>query len=115
MSLKGHSSIKWVQAEFGAEVAGESERNEMIATKPRRSLLDQMRTQQRSHAYASRRGRHAQMASLLRTHLVQQCPSRFCCDPFVPFALSGHFRSELRLLNPETLKRTHQGIVQNGK
>ncbi|MED6133088.1 hypothetical protein PIB30_025240, partial [Stylosanthes scabra] len=40
-------------AEFGAEVAGESERNERIATKPRRPLLDQMRTQQRSHAYAS--------------------------------------------------------------
>ncbi|MED6196681.1 hypothetical protein PIB30_049612 [Stylosanthes scabra] len=52
------------------------------------------------------------MASLMRTHLVQQWPSRFCCDPF---ALSGHFRSELRLLYPETLKHTHQGIVQNGK
>ncbi|MED6192745.1 hypothetical protein PIB30_012915 [Stylosanthes scabra] len=31
-------------AEFGAEVAGESERNERITTKPRRSLLDQMCT-----------------------------------------------------------------------
>ncbi|MED6112459.1 hypothetical protein PIB30_061923 [Stylosanthes scabra] len=51
------------------------------------------------------------MASFMRTHLVQQWPSRFCSDPFVPFALSGHFRSELRLLYPETLKRTHQGIV----
>ncbi|MED6110386.1 hypothetical protein PIB30_042325 [Stylosanthes scabra] len=33
-------------AEFGAEVAEESERNERIATKPRRPLLDQMRMQQ---------------------------------------------------------------------
>ncbi|MED6191922.1 hypothetical protein PIB30_005402 [Stylosanthes scabra] len=33
-------------AEFEANVAGESERNETIATKPRRPLLDQMRTQQ---------------------------------------------------------------------
>ncbi|MED6197760.1 hypothetical protein PIB30_059637 [Stylosanthes scabra] len=40
-------------AEFRAEVAGESERNERIATKPRRPLLDQMRTHQWSHAYAS--------------------------------------------------------------
>ncbi|MED6159173.1 hypothetical protein PIB30_039851 [Stylosanthes scabra] len=55
------------------------------------------------------------MASLLRTHLVQHWPSRFCCDPFIPFALSGHFRTELRLLYPETLKRTHQGIMRNGK
>ncbi|MED6120917.1 hypothetical protein PIB30_025401 [Stylosanthes scabra] len=31
-------------AEFGAEVAGESERNEKIATKPRRPLLEPMRT-----------------------------------------------------------------------
>ncbi|MED6161435.1 hypothetical protein PIB30_060705 [Stylosanthes scabra] len=46
----------------------------------------------------------------MRTHRLQQWPSRFCCDPFVPFALSGHFRSELRLLYPETLKRTHQGL-----
>ncbi|MED6107661.1 hypothetical protein PIB30_016104 [Stylosanthes scabra] len=37
---------------------------------------------------------------VLRTHRLQQWPSRFCCDPFVPFTLSGHFRSELRLLNP---------------
>ncbi|MED6148521.1 hypothetical protein PIB30_053943 [Stylosanthes scabra] len=33
-------------AKFGAEMAGESERNERIATKPRRPKLDQMRTQQ---------------------------------------------------------------------
>ncbi|MED6110424.1 hypothetical protein PIB30_042730 [Stylosanthes scabra] len=33
-------------AEFGTEVAGESKRNERIATNPRRPLLDQMRTQQ---------------------------------------------------------------------
>ncbi|MED6169971.1 hypothetical protein PIB30_026153 [Stylosanthes scabra] len=59
--------------------------------------------------------RCVRMASLLRTHLVQQWPSRFCCNPFVPLALSGHFHSELRLLNPETLERTHQGIVRNGK
>ncbi|MED6131947.1 hypothetical protein PIB30_014849 [Stylosanthes scabra] len=51
----------------------------------------------------------------MRTHRLQQWPSRFCCDLFVHLALSGHFRSELRLLNPETLKRTHQGIVRNGK
>ncbi|MED6221443.1 hypothetical protein PIB30_054717 [Stylosanthes scabra] len=44
-------------------------------------------------------------------HLVQQWSSRFCCDPFVPFALSGQFRSELRLLNPETLEHTYQGII----
>ncbi|MED6132749.1 hypothetical protein PIB30_021721, partial [Stylosanthes scabra] len=52
---------------------------------------------------------------VMRTHRLQQWPSRFCCDPFVPFALSSHFRSELRLLYPETLKRTHQGIVRNGR
>ncbi|MED6136338.1 hypothetical protein PIB30_055154 [Stylosanthes scabra] len=50
---------------------------------------------------------------VMRTHRLQQWPSRFCCDLFVPFALSGHFRSELRLLYPETLKHTHQGIVRN--
>ncbi|MED6121297.1 hypothetical protein PIB30_028798 [Stylosanthes scabra] len=50
-----------------------------------------------------------------RTHRLQEWPSRFCCDPFIPFALSGHFRSELCLLDPETLKHTHQGIVRNGK
>ncbi|MED6182209.1 hypothetical protein PIB30_026469 [Stylosanthes scabra] len=49
-------------AEFEAEVAGKSERNKKIATKPRRPSLDQMCTQQRSHAYVSRRGRHAQKA-----------------------------------------------------
>ncbi|MED6186365.1 hypothetical protein PIB30_065932 [Stylosanthes scabra] len=59
--------------------------------------------------------RCVRMASLLRMHLVQQWPSRFCCDLFVPFALSGHFRSELRLLYLETLKHTHQGIMRNGK
>ncbi|MED6210688.1 hypothetical protein PIB30_066476 [Stylosanthes scabra] len=32
-----------LSAEFGVDVAGESERNERIATKPRRPLLDQMR------------------------------------------------------------------------
>ncbi|MED6225260.1 hypothetical protein PIB30_092001 [Stylosanthes scabra] len=46
---------------------------------------------------------------------LQQWPSRFCCDPSVPFALFGHFRSELRLLYPETFKPTHQGIVRNGR
>ncbi|MED6224103.1 hypothetical protein PIB30_080499 [Stylosanthes scabra] len=51
----------------------------------------------------------------MRTHRLQQWPSRFYCDPFVPFALSGHFRSELHLLYPEILKRTHQGIVWNGR
>ncbi|MED6122364.1 hypothetical protein PIB30_039036 [Stylosanthes scabra] len=40
-------------AEFGAEVAGESERNVRIAAKPRWLLLDQMRTHQWSHGYAS--------------------------------------------------------------
>ncbi|MED6206621.1 hypothetical protein PIB30_028611 [Stylosanthes scabra] len=52
---------------------------------------------------------------VMRTHRLQQWPSRFCCDLFVPLVLSGHFRSELCLLNPETLKHTHQGIVRNGK
>ncbi|MED6181775.1 DNA (cytosine-5-)-methyltransferase [Stylosanthes scabra] len=33
-----------LEAEFRAEVAGESERNERIATKPRRPLLEPMRT-----------------------------------------------------------------------
>ncbi|MED6146371.1 hypothetical protein PIB30_033879 [Stylosanthes scabra] len=55
------------------------------------------------------------MASLMRTHRLQLWPSRFCRDPFVPLALSGHFRSELCLLNPETLKHTYQGIMRNGK
>ncbi|MED6201162.1 hypothetical protein PIB30_092224 [Stylosanthes scabra] len=56
-------------------MAGKSERNERIATKPRRPLLDQMRTQQRSHAYTSRRGRHAQKADLaqMRTHRKLPC------------------------------------------
>ncbi|MED6196001.1 hypothetical protein PIB30_043133 [Stylosanthes scabra] len=58
--------------------------------------------------------RCVRMASLLRTHLVQQWPSRFCCDIFIPFALSGHFRSKLRLLYPETLEHTHQGVVGEG-
>ncbi|MED6107969.1 hypothetical protein PIB30_018997 [Stylosanthes scabra] len=52
---------------------------------------------------------------VMRMHRLQQWPSRFCCDPFVPFALSGHFHFELCLLDPETLKRTHKGIVLNGK
>ncbi|MED6184286.1 hypothetical protein PIB30_046013 [Stylosanthes scabra] len=51
----------------------------------------------------------------MRTHRVQPRPSRFCCNLFVPFALSGRFRSKLCLLYPETLKHTHQGIVRNGK
>ncbi|MED6222072.1 hypothetical protein PIB30_060913 [Stylosanthes scabra] len=51
--IQGHSSETCTaileqqsseQAEFGAEVAGESERNEKIATKPRRPLLEPMRT-----------------------------------------------------------------------
>ncbi|MED6218156.1 hypothetical protein PIB30_024338 [Stylosanthes scabra] len=41
------------QAKFGAEMAGESERNERIATKPRKQKLEPMRTHQGSHAYAS--------------------------------------------------------------
>ncbi|MED6160815.1 hypothetical protein PIB30_054858 [Stylosanthes scabra] len=52
---------------------------------------------------------------VMRTHRLQQWPSRFCCDLFIPFALSDHFPSELCLLYPETLKHTHQGIVRNGK
>ncbi|MED6219446.1 hypothetical protein PIB30_035938 [Stylosanthes scabra] len=51
-----------INAKFEAEVVRKSERNERIATKPRRPLLDQMRTQHISHAYASKRGRHAQKA-----------------------------------------------------
>ncbi|MED6144917.1 hypothetical protein PIB30_019886 [Stylosanthes scabra] len=66
-----HSSMDWQderQAEFGAEVAGESEKNERIATKPRRPLLDQMRTHQRSNVYVSRRGRHTQKAVSAQMH-----------------------------------------------
>ncbi|MED6197361.1 hypothetical protein PIB30_055827 [Stylosanthes scabra] len=59
--------------------------------------------------------RCVRMLHVLRRHLVQQWPSRFCCNPFVPFALFGPFRSELRLFNPETLKHTYQDIVRSGK
>ncbi|MED6135615.1 hypothetical protein PIB30_048275 [Stylosanthes scabra] len=52
---------------------------------------------------------------VVRTHRLQLWPSRFCCDLLIPFALSGHFHSELRLLNPETVECTYQGIVRNGK
>ncbi|MED6121018.1 hypothetical protein PIB30_026091 [Stylosanthes scabra] len=44
--LIGHEDMprfKCGEAEFGTEVAGESERNERIATKPRRPLLEPMR------------------------------------------------------------------------
>ncbi|MED6125419.1 hypothetical protein PIB30_068379 [Stylosanthes scabra] len=34
----------------------------------------------------------------------------FLCNLLVPRALFSHFRSELFLLKPETLERTHQGI-----
>ncbi|MED6172156.1 hypothetical protein PIB30_047440 [Stylosanthes scabra] len=76
--LIGHEDMprfKCGEANFGAEVAGKSERNEKIASKPRRPLLDQMRTQQRSHAYASRRGRQAQKAdpTQMRTHRKLAC------------------------------------------
>ncbi|MED6225944.1 hypothetical protein PIB30_098477, partial [Stylosanthes scabra] len=40
-------------AKFGVEVAGKSERNERIATKPRRPKLKPMHMHQGSHAYAS--------------------------------------------------------------
>ncbi|MED6127720.1 hypothetical protein PIB30_090809 [Stylosanthes scabra] len=36
-------------------------------------------------------------------------------DLLLPRTLFSHFRSELFLLKPETLERTHQGIVRNGK
>ncbi|MED6140070.1 hypothetical protein PIB30_089669 [Stylosanthes scabra] len=39
----------------------------------------------------------------------------FACNLLIPLALFSHFRSELCLLKPETLERTHQGIVRNGK
>ncbi|MED6159300.1 hypothetical protein PIB30_041053 [Stylosanthes scabra] len=39
----------------------------------------------------------------------------FVCNLLVPLALFSHFRSELCLLKPETLERTHQGIVRNRK
>ncbi|MED6151112.1 hypothetical protein PIB30_079151, partial [Stylosanthes scabra] len=39
----------------------------------------------------------------------------FACDLLVLLALFSHFRSELFLLKPETLERTHQGIVRNEK
>ncbi|MED6160080.1 hypothetical protein PIB30_048070 [Stylosanthes scabra] len=71
--LTRYTEIK--QEEFKAEVAGESERNERITTKHRRSLLDQMCTQHMEHAYASRRGRHAQKAvsAQMRTHRKLAC------------------------------------------
>ncbi|MED6170272.1 hypothetical protein PIB30_029273 [Stylosanthes scabra] len=67
--------FKCGEAKFGAEVAESSERNERIATKPRRLLLDQMRTQHMEHAYASRRGRHAQkvVSAQMRTHKKLAC------------------------------------------
>ncbi|MED6158788.1 hypothetical protein PIB30_035992 [Stylosanthes scabra] len=43
----------------------------------------------RSDAYA--------WLQVMRTHRLQQWLSRFCCDLSVLFALSGHFRSKLRL------------------
>ncbi|MED6171739.1 hypothetical protein PIB30_043618 [Stylosanthes scabra] len=39
----------------------------------------------------------------------------FVCDILVPLTFFSHFHSELFLLKPKTLERTHQGIVQNGK
>ncbi|MED6127267.1 hypothetical protein PIB30_086491, partial [Stylosanthes scabra] len=39
----------------------------------------------------------------------------FACDILVPLALFSDFHSELCMLKPETLERTHQGIVRNGK
>ncbi|MED6149982.1 hypothetical protein PIB30_067784 [Stylosanthes scabra] len=39
----------------------------------------------------------------------------FACNLLVPLALFSHFRSELRLLKPVILERTHQGIVRNRK
>ncbi|MED6214391.1 hypothetical protein PIB30_102535, partial [Stylosanthes scabra] len=39
----------------------------------------------------------------------------FACDLLVSLILFSHFRSEVCLLKPETLERTHQGIVRNGK
>ncbi|MED6198080.1 hypothetical protein PIB30_062650, partial [Stylosanthes scabra] len=44
--FRGGQKENEARAEFGAKVAGESVRNERIAAKPRRPLLDQMRTQQ---------------------------------------------------------------------
>ncbi|MED6151089.1 hypothetical protein PIB30_078918 [Stylosanthes scabra] len=39
----------------------------------------------------------------------------FLYDLLIPRVHFSHFRSELCLLKPETLERTHQGIVRNGK
>ncbi|MED6137593.1 hypothetical protein PIB30_066371 [Stylosanthes scabra] len=39
----------------------------------------------------------------------------FVCDLLIPLALFSHFCFELCPLKPETLERTHQGIVWNGK
>ncbi|MED6217978.1 hypothetical protein PIB30_022734 [Stylosanthes scabra] len=68
---KTHSdgqSSKWKRLE-------RAKMNEMIATKPRRLKLDQMRTQQKSHTYASRRGEHAQKAdpAQMCTHMKLSC------------------------------------------
>ncbi|MED6127928.1 hypothetical protein PIB30_092725 [Stylosanthes scabra] len=46
---------------------------------------------------------------------IGACTLALSCNLLVPLALFSHFRSELCLLKPETLERTHQGIVQNGK
>ncbi|MED6148839.1 hypothetical protein PIB30_056811 [Stylosanthes scabra] len=56
LDLIGHEDMprfKCGEAKFIAEVAGESKRNERIASKPRRPKLEPMRTHQGSHAYAS--------------------------------------------------------------
>ncbi|MED6141235.1 hypothetical protein PIB30_101206 [Stylosanthes scabra] len=39
----------------------------------------------------------------------------FVCNLLVHLDLFSHFHSELCLLKPETLERTHQGIMRNGK
>ncbi|MED6136933.1 hypothetical protein PIB30_060312 [Stylosanthes scabra] len=58
------------KAEFGAEGAGESERNERIATNLEGHCWSLCVRIPLSHAYASKRGRHAQMliSAPMRTH-----------------------------------------------
>ncbi|MED6136998.1 hypothetical protein PIB30_060927 [Stylosanthes scabra] len=67
-------------------------------------------------------GRDAQIMAM-RTHITLWCVrigtgfdlQAFLRDLLVPRALFSHFRSDLSLLNPETLEQTNQGIERNGK
>ncbi|MED6222245.1 hypothetical protein PIB30_062475 [Stylosanthes scabra] len=63
------------KAEFGAEVLGESERNEMFATNLKGHCWSLCVPITWSHAYASERGQHAQLliSAPMRTHMKPPC------------------------------------------